>query len=315
MLKSLFEEQRQYLNRFLDTIDLEASQKILQKLIDCKGVVIFSGVGKSGHIAEKIANTFLSTGTRSFYLSAGNALHGDIGFVTPQDIWIAFSKSGESEELLTLLLYIKKRGAFTIAVVSKPNSHLAKNADLSIALSVERELCPYNLAPTVSTAAQLIFGDCLAVGLMKAKKFTLENFAANHPAGLIGRKITLRVADLMLKQDAIPLCKPTDRVIQILHELSAKKCGCLLVVDEEKKLLGIFTDGDLRRALQAKGSSAMEISVESLMTQKPKTIAPDRLALDALQKMEQITVLPVVQEGKVVGLVRMHDILQEGVSL
>lgn len=315
MLKSLFEEQRQYLNRFLDTIDLEASQKILQKLIDCKGVVIFSGVGKSGHIAEKIANTFLSTGTRSFYLSAGNALHGDIGFVTPQDIWIAFSKSGESEELLTLLPHIKKRGAFTIAVVSKPNSHLAKNADLSIALSVERELCPYNLAPTVSTAAQLIFGDCLAVGLMKAKKFTLENFAANHPAGLIGRKITLRVADLMLKQDAIPLCKPTDRVIQILHELSAKKCGCLLVVDEEKKLLGIFTDGDLRRALQAKGSSAMEISVESLMTQKPKTIAPDRLALDALQKMEQITVLPVVQEGKVVGLVRMHDILQEGVSL
>ncbi len=307
MLKQLFEEQRQSLNHFLDRIDLETAQKIFEKLLACQGVVILSGVGKSGHIAEKIATTLLSTGTRSFYLNAGNALHGDIGFVHPQDIWMAFSKSGESEELLHLLPHMKKRGAFTIAVVSKASSQLAAGADLSIFLPVERELCPHNLAPTVSTAVQLIFGDCLAVGLMKAKNFSVDDFAANHPAGLIGRKITLKVGDLMLKGDALPLCRADDRLIDVLHELSEKRCGCLLIADPE---LAIFTDGDLRRALQSQGSSVLERQVGDLATRGPKTISPGQLALEAMQQMKGITVLPVVEKGQLVGLIRMHDILQ-----
>jgi arabinose-5-phosphate isomerase len=315
MLKQLFEEQRQSLNRFLDAVDLEASQALLQKLIDCKGVVIFSGVGKSGHIAEKVAHTFSATGTRSSYLSTGNALHGDIGFVTPQDLWIAFSKSGASEELVQLLPHIKKRGAFTVAVVSKAQSKLAEQADLSVLLPVDRELCPYNLAPTTSTAAQLIFGDCLAVALMKAKQFSIEAFASNHPAGLIGRKISMTVADVMLKDNALPLSSPRETLLQMLHELSAKRCGCLLVVDEKKTLLGIFTDGDLRRALQNQGAQVLQAHLGDLIKKDPRTISPHHLALEAIQKMEEnpaspITVLPVVEEGRVVGLVRMHDILQ-----
>jgi arabinose-5-phosphate isomerase len=210
---------------------------------------------------------------------------------------------------------MKKRGVFTLAIVSKARSRLAEEADLSIVLPVEKELCPYNLAPTTSTAAQLIFGDCLAVALMKAKRFSLDEFAANHPAGFIGRKISLTVADLMLKETALPLCRPKDRLIEVLHELSAKRCGCLLVVDERQSLVGIFTDGDLRRALQAQGATVLEMPMVHLVTSSPRTIAPEQLAFEAIQKMEEniaspITVLPVVKNGVLVGLIRMHDILQ-----
>jgi arabinose-5-phosphate isomerase len=193
---------------------------------------------------------------------------------------------------------------------------LAKSSDLSIVLPVEREICPYDLAPTTSTAAQLIFGDCLAVALMQAKQFTLADFAANHPGGLLGRKITFKVADLMLKESSIPLCRPTDQLMDVLHELSIKRCGCLLVADEKGHLKGIFTDGDLRRAIQTKGPDALRMALESLMTLSPKSISPDQLAIAAVKQMEEdpshpITVLPVLEEGRVVGLLRMHDILQK----
>lgn len=319
MLKTLFDDQRRYLNHFFDSVDLGSAQKILEKLLACKGVVIFSGVGKSGHIAEKISTTFLSTGTRSFYLSPANALHGDIGFITPQDVFIALSKSGGSQELLNLLPHVQKKGAATIAVVTAPNSKLAKMCDLSILLPVEREICPYDLAPTTSTAAQLIFGDCLAVALMQSKKFSMSDFAANHPGGLLGRKITFKVADLMLKDDAIPLCRPTDKLMDVLHELSEKRCGCLLVADESRSLLGIFTDGDLRRAIQSKGPDALRMPLSELMTLSPKSISPYALAIEAVKRMEEdpsrlITVLPVLKEGRVMGLLRMHDILQKELS-
>ncbi|HSX25707.1 MAG TPA: KpsF/GutQ family sugar-phosphate isomerase [Chlamydiales bacterium] len=319
MLKTLFDEQRQYLNHFFDAVDLAAAEKVFEKLLHCKGVVVLSGVGKSGHIAQKISTTFLSTGTRSFFLSPANALHGDIGFISPQDIFLCFSKSGESQELLELLPHIQKKGAATVAIVSQLHSRLAKNCDLSIFLPVERELCPYDLAPTTSTAVQLIFGDSLAIALMRAKQFTLADFAANHPAGLLGRKITLKVTDLMLKGESIPLCKPSDKLIDVLHELSLKRCGCLLVIDDKKQLLGIFTDGDLRRAVQTNGGGALQSTLSTLMTPAPRTISPQQLAFDAMKRMEEdptrlITVLPVVQEGKVIGLLRMHDILQSGLS-
>jgi len=276
-------------------------------------------VGKSGHIAEKIANTFLSTGTRAVYLSPANALHGDLGIVHSQDLILLLSKSGGSQELLDLLPYMIKKGAETIAVVSQKDSRLAKACDHSILLPVEREICPYDLAPTTSTAAQLIFGDCMAVALMQAKNFTIGNFAANHPAGLLGRKITLKTSDLMLAGDAIPFCHPNERLIDVLHILSMKRCGCLLIVDEKRRLLGIFTDGDLRRAIESKGSDALQFALNHLMNPSPKSIGPDLLAIDAMKRMEEdllrpITVLPVVQEGSVIGILRMHDILQAGLK-
>jgi arabinose-5-phosphate isomerase len=319
MLKRLFEDQRRYLNHFFDSVPLDEAQKILNLLIACRGVIIFSGVGKSGHIAEKVSTTFLSTGTRSFFLTPANALHGDIGFVSPEDVFLCFSKSGGSQELIDLLPHVKRRGAFTIAIVSASHSKLARMADLSILLPIEREICPYDLAPTTSTAAQLIFGDCLAVALMQAKNFTMGQFAANHPGGLLGRKITLKVADLMLKDGEIPLCRPGDALIDVLHELSTKKCGCLLVVDEKRELKGIFTDGDLRRAIELNGPNALQMPLSRLMTSAPKSIAPGLLAFEAVKQMEEdptrlITVLPVLEKERVVGLIRMHDILQKELS-
>ncbi|MBS0626572.1 MAG: KpsF/GutQ family sugar-phosphate isomerase [Verrucomicrobia bacterium] len=319
MLQELFTDQRRYLDAFFDGIDLPRAEAILNRLLACKGVAVFTGVGKSGHIAEKIAATFVSTGTRASFLSPGHALHGDIGFLSDQDLLIVFSKSGESQELLDLLPYVQKKGAGTIAIVSQQNSRLAKASELSIVLPVERELCPFDLAPTTSTAVQLIFGDCLAVALMKAKQFSMESFALNHPAGFLGRKITLKVADLMLKGADIPLCKPTDRLIDVLHELSVKRCGCLIAVNGERELQGIFTDGDLRRSIQAKGPGALHESIAKLMTGLPKTIESGALAWEAMKKMEEdptrlITVLPVVDQGRLVGLLRMHDILQAKLS-
>ncbi len=315
MLQKLFSDQRRYLNQFFDELDPAQAEKVFHLLLNCKGTVIVSGVGKSGHVAEKIANTFLSTGTRSFFLSPANALHGDIGIVSPQDLLLLFSKSGQSQELLDLLPYAQKKGAGTIAVVSQPGSRLGHACDLSILLPVEREICPYNLAPTTSAAIQLIFGDCLAVALMQAKKFTVDDFAANHPGGLLGKKITLKAIDLMITGDAIPFCRPEDRLIDVLHILSMKRCGCLLVADENCRLLGIFTDGDLRRAIESQGPDALQVVLEKLMTPSPKSIGPDQLAHEAMQRMEEdpaclITVLPVVKKGCVVGLLRMHDILQ-----
>ncbi|MES2273222.1 MAG: KpsF/GutQ family sugar-phosphate isomerase [Chlamydiota bacterium] len=305
MLKTLFDNQQRYLNHFFDTIDLAVVEKVFHLLLGCKGVIILSGVGKSGHIAQKISTTLLSTGTRSFYLSPASALHGDIGFVSSDDVFLALSKSGQSQELIDLLPHVQKKGALTIAVVSRAHSKMGAIFDFSIVLPVERELCPYDLAPTTSSAAQLIFGDCLAIALMQAKNFSVGDFAANHPAGLLGRKITLKVADLMLKGGEIPVCRPSDLLIGVLHELSVKRCGCLLVVDQNQHLLGIFTDGDLRRAL---------------MTTPAKTISSsEELAFKAMQKMEEdpsqpITVMPVLQGKQVIGLLRMHDILQAGMQ-
>jgi arabinose-5-phosphate isomerase len=312
MLKALFAKQQVYLNSFFEQVDAAAAEKVLDQISACRGTVIFSGVGKSGHIAEKVSATFMSIGVRSLFLPPANALHGDVGFVSKEDLFIAFSKSGETEELLALLPHIKKKGASTIAVVSRVGSRLSKLSELTMILPVEKELCPLDLAPTTSTTAQLIFGDCLAIGLMEKKRFSMDGFAANHPGGLLGRKITLKVADLMLKGDAVPMCKKEDLLIDVLHILSAKRCGCLLVVDEAQKLSGIFTDGDLRRAIEMKGSEALKSTVAELMTRAPKTITPELLAQEALRKMEEtqrVTVLPVLERDVVVGLLHMHDIV------
>ena len=316
-MRMLFDTFRQSLNQFFDLVDLNEVEKAFEAILACRGMLVLSGVGKSGFIAQKIAATLVSTGTRAVFLSPAGALHGDIGIVSQQDLFLAFSKSGESEELVSLIPFIHKKGAFTIGVVCNPSSRLAIASDLMVHLPMQKELCPYDLAPTTSTSAQLIFGDCLAIGLMQAKQFTIPDFASNHPAGFLGRRITLKVSDLMLKGEAIPLCRSHDRLIDILHELTGKRCGCILIADEQFRLEGIFTDGDLRRAIHTKGEKALQIQMGNLMTPSPRMIDPDQFAITALRQMEEnpsrlITVLPVLENGKISGLLRMHDILQSG---
>ncbi|MBI5346793.1 MAG: KpsF/GutQ family sugar-phosphate isomerase [Chlamydiae bacterium] len=315
MIKSLFDDTKKYLNYFFDSIDISKVEAIHKKLLSCKGTLIFTGIGKSGFIANKIAMTMLSTGTKALFLPPIDALHGDIGIVGKEDVFIFFSKSGSTDELVNLIPFVKKRGASVIAVVCNDNSKLAALSDLSIVLPTQKELCPFNLAPTTSTTVQLIFGDILTIALMKEKNFSLNEYAINHPAGAIGRQISLSVEDLMFKKDDLPLCKKQDFVMDVLHELSYKKCGCLLVVDDKNCLEGIFTDGDLRRAIQSKKDKLHLQKIEDLMTNKPKTITKEKLAIDALrimQKDKQVTVLPVVEEDKIIGLIRMHDIIKAG---
>ncbi len=318
-MRDLFESQKRSVNHFFDSVDLQDVERVADLLLACKGTVILSGVGKSGLIAQKIAATFVSTGTRSIFLSPTDALHGDIGIVNSEDVFIAFSKGGGSEELVQLIPYVHKKGAKSIAVVSSTGSRLEKLCSQTVYLPVLRELCPHDLAPTTSTAIQLLFGDILAVALMRKRAFSIADFASNHPGGILGKKITLRVADLMFKGDSLPLCKPSDKLIDMLHDFSAKKCGCLLVVDSDQELLGIFTDGDLRRCIQMKGPGALEGTLAELMTKSPKSISHHQMAIDAVRSMEEdpsklITVLPVLDGKKLVGLVRMHDIIQLGLN-
>lgn len=318
MLKELFEKEREILNHFFDRIDLDTADKLFNILKECKGLIIITGVGKSGLVAEKIAMTMTSTGTRAFFLSPINAMHGDIGIVSKDDVFLMLSKSGESEELLQIIPYLRNRGVMPIAIVNNGNSRLAKACEFSVVLPMEKELCPFDLVPTTSAVTQMIFGDALAIALMRHKDFSLLDYAMNHPAGKIGRRLTLRVRDLMLKGRDVPLCRPDDKLVETLVELSNKRCGCVLIVDSDQALLGIFTDGDLRRSLQKLGPKALEATMLEVMTKAAKFIKCDEMASQALALMEAdqhhpVTVLPVIdEEQKVVGLIKMHDIVQSG---
>lgn len=319
MLKDLFEDYQRNLNYFFDHIGVDKAEEIFDLFLRCEGMLIFTGVGKSGIIAEKLAMTMISTGTKALYLPAMNALHGDIGIVTGKDVLICISKSGESQELLNLLPYAQKKGAKTVAWVSNPRSKLLERSDLAICLPLNKELCPFDLAPTTSTAIQLIFGDVLSVALMKTKQFSLDDYALNHPAGSIGKKISLTVEDVMLKGEKLPLCMPHNRLREVLVTLTNKKCGCLLVVDEKKNLKGIFTDGDLRRIFQKDPARMLEKTMEELMT--PTCIATEKgkKALEALRLMQKdqkkwVHVMPVIDSERLVGLIRMHDLVQAGIG-
>jgi len=315
MVKSLFNEQKLNLEYFFANIDMVKVEELVQKLFCCKGKIIFSGVGKSSMIAEKLAQTMLSTGGRSFFLNPQNALHGDIALVEKNDILLLFSKSGETKELLWLLPFVKSRKATVIAIVSNGNSSLAKMCDFFIELPCLKELCPFNLAPTTSSSIQLIFGDILIVALMRMKGFTKEKYAENHPFGFIGRKLNLKVKDLMLKGDDLPLCSKEALLVDVLSELSAKKCGALLVVNKDKQLEGIFTDGDLRRAIEADKVNLFSKRILDYMTINFKWVYEDELADMALAKMEEgklVSILPVLSDGYIVGLIRLHDIVQAG---
>jgi arabinose-5-phosphate isomerase len=316
VLRDLFNDQQQHLDYFFKNLDHVQAEAVLNLCFNTKGFLILSGVGKSGIIAEKIAMTLVSTGSKALYLPSTNFLHGDIGILSPEDTVIFLSKSGETEELLYLVPFIKKKGAKIIAIVSNLQSRLALEADVAISLPVEKELCPFDLSPTISNEVQLLFGDALAMGLMKQKGVTLESYGENHPSGSIGKKSTIKVSDIMIKD--LPICRPSQPLHEVLPEFSAKRLGCILIVDEANKFQGIFTDGDLRRSLQALGSNVMEKTVGELMTRAAISIQRNILAWEALKLMQKdpkrwIMVLPVVENEQVVGIVRMHDIIHVGI--
>jgi len=315
MLEELFQEQRALVNAFFDCVDLKVAQKVLDACLACKGKIVFSGVGKSGIVAEKLATTLTSTGTSSVHLTPTNALHGDIATIRAEDLLILLSKSGESDELLDLIPLAKQRVVKTMTWVSNDASRLARLCDFSMTLPLKKELCPFDLAPTTSSALQLIFGDILIVALMKSKKFSLDEYALNHPAGAIGKKATMRVADLMLREGALPLCGPDDLLKNVLVTLSEKRCGCILITKGDQ-MLGIFTDGDLRRALQ-NPSFTLEVKIKDLMHAVFESISPDAMAFEALKKMEgkkRVMMLPVIENNRLVGLIHIHDILQAGLK-
>ncbi|MGK5594277.1 MAG: KpsF/GutQ family sugar-phosphate isomerase [Parachlamydiaceae bacterium] len=318
ILNELLKNVQLNISYFIEEIKQEEIEKAFQTLKRCKGIIFFTGVGKSAIVANKIAVTMTSTGTRAFFISPTDALHGDIGLISKDDILVVLSKSGETDELLNLIPYARNKGAEIISIVSNPKSRLAKAANISVTLPVLNELCPFNMAPTTSTQMQMIFGDILAIGLMRERNFTLDEYAMNHPAGTIGKRILLRVKDLMLEGEQIPKALPEDKLINTLVELSNKKAGCVLIIDSQSKLLGIFTDGDLRRALQSRGAEVLQFPMKDLMNRDCRTIHSQTLAWEAMKSMEgdqssPVMVLPVIDETRqVVGLIKMHDILQSG---
>lgn len=319
MITSLFAQQREHLDYFFNQIDLSKAEAFLRACLDCKGLVMLTGIGKSGIIGEKIAMTFVSTGTRALFLPPANLLHGDLGVMTADDLFIMMSKSGETEELLALIPFVRKKKTKLLAITSNSNSRLAKEADIAIDLPVVKELCPFDLAPTTSTTVQLLFGDALAVALMKLKSFSIHEFAINHPAGTLGKKMTLTVKDLMLGDSLIPLCAPEAPLSEVLIELTNKKCGCLLVSDQEKQLLGIFTDGDLRRGLQNHGSSLLNFPMRELMQHCAVTLSQETLAWEAVKILQKdpkrwVMMAPVLEGNKIVGILRMHDVVHAGLS-
>ncbi|KAL8457149.1 hypothetical protein ACS0TY_035116 [Phlomoides rotata] len=260
-LLNLFKCQQKYLNHFFQNLDLSQTLTFTETLLNAEGTIFFSGVGKSGFVAQKISQTLVSLGIKSGFLSPVDALHGDIGILSSKDLLVMFSKSGNSEELLKLVPCAKAKGVYLISVTSvKPNG-LIRVCDLNVHLPLERELCPFDLAPVTSTAIQMVFGDTVAIALMGARNLSKEEYAANHPAGRIGKSLIFKVKDVMKQKDDLPVCREHDLIMDQLVELTTKGCGCLLVIDDDYHLLGTFTDGDLRRTLKASGEQIFKLSV------------------------------------------------------
>jgi len=282
-------------------------------MMACRGRVVVSGMGKSGHVARKIAATLASTGTPSFFVHPGEASHGDLGMILAKDVVLALSNSGETDELLAVLPLIKRQGVPLIAMSGNPNSSLARLADVHLDVSVPEEACPLGLAPTASTTASLVMGDALAVALLEARGFTTEDFARSHPAGSLGRRLLLRIADIMHTGERLPKVGEHASVSDALVEMSRKGLGMTGVVDDEQRLLGVFTDGDLRRILDDAQLDLRDTPVQRVMSHKPKTLGPDQLAVEAARLMEdhQIhAVLVVDDDRRLVGALNIHDLLR-----
>ncbi len=296
-------------------LDKKSVEKAVGLLLNCESKVIVTGVGKSAIIANKIADTMTSTGTVAVFVHSSDAIHGSLGVITSGDVVIALSNSGETDELLAILPSLKQRGVSIIAIVGNVNSTLARFADVTLDASVSEEACPLNLAPTTSTTVALSIGDALAMTVSMQKNWTEEDFAANHPAGRLGKRLTIKVSDLM---HASPNISTDANWLAVVKAISKYALGAVNVVDASGNLVGIVTDGDLRRTIEKTPPERFtELTAQTMMTKNPITSTPDMLAFDALQLMEnrssQISVLPVVENGKSSGLLRLHDIVRSGI--
>ncbi|KAL0903304.1 hypothetical protein M5K25_027673 [Dendrobium thyrsiflorum] len=293
----LFENQQRHLNHFFDNLDLVQAQAFAQALIDAPGAVFFSGIGKSGFVAHKLSQTLASLGfTRSAYLPPVDALHGDIGALFPSDLLVLISKSGSSDELLKLVPCARAKGARLISITSVQSNPLAALCDMNVHLPLEKEACPFGLAPVTSTAIQMVFGDTIVAAIMRVRKLTKEQYARNHPAGKIGKSLIFKVKDLMKKREDLPLCKEGDMIMDQLTEL---------------------TNGDLRRTLKSNGEGIFKLTVGEMCNRNPRTITPEAMAVEAMQKIESppsaVQFLPVVDDQKVViGIITLHGLVSAG---
>jgi len=295
-----------------DRLDGAFSQAC-ERILACRGRVVCTGMGKSGHIARKIAATLASTGTPAFYVHPGEAGHGDLGMITDVDVVLALSYSGESDEILMLLPGLRRQGNVLVAMTGRPESSLAREADVHLDVSVPAEACPLSLAPTSSTTASLAVGDALAVALLDARGFTADDFARSHPAGALGRRLLLHIADVMHAGDDVPRVGEGATLAEALLEISRKRLGLTAVVDAEGRLLGLYTDGDLRRTLADEHVDVRSTRVVDVMTRTPITIGSDALAVEAARLMEthKIHALLVIDDGgHVVGALNIHDLLR-----
>lgn len=285
--------------------------RVVDLLLACHGRVVVSGIGKTGHIARKIAATLASTGTPAFFVHAAEAVHGDLGMITRDDVLIAISYSGSGEELLTILPVVRRMGAGLVAITGNPQSELARQADIHLDASVAQEACPLNLAPTASTTAALALGDALAVACLEARGFGPQDFARSHPGGALGRRLLTHVRDVMRQGNALPIVMAGTPVSQALEVMSSKGMGMTVVTDAQHHPLGIFTDGDLRRLI-ARHGDIRSLTVESGMTRSPRTINPDALAVEAAQQMDEQRLnhmLVMDNDGALVGALHMHDLM------
>ncbi|HEX7175802.1 MAG TPA: KpsF/GutQ family sugar-phosphate isomerase [Pyrinomonadaceae bacterium] len=318
-VSELLHMEAEAVRRAAERLDAAAVERAVRLLAACRGKVVLVGVGKSGNIAQKIAATLTSTGTAALFLHPSDAQHGQLGIVGREDVVVVLSNSGETAEIVELLPHIQHRRASVIALVGNLDSTLARRADVALDASVEQEACPLGLAPTTSTTVALAMGDALAMTLMRVKGLTPEDFALNHPGGRLGKRLTLRVGDLMHAEAAHPTVRPDAALLDAVREIGRGGLGAVSVVDGGGLLVGIITDGDVRRTLQRGRLADLEdLKCGDIMTRDPVVVAPDALAYAALRLMEdrpsQISVLPVVEaDGRAVGLLRIHDIVRSGI--
>ncbi len=284
----------------------------LEAMFAVRGRVVVMGMGKSGHIGRKVAATLASTGTPAQFVHTGEAIHGDLGMIRGDDLLLVLSNSGESDELAAILPAVKRQGAKVVALTGRADSTLARHADIVLDCSVEKEACPLNLAPTASTVAQLAMGDALAVALLDARGFKAEDFARSHPGGALGRKLLTHVRDVMRSGAAVPRIQPQAGLTELMREMSSKGLGAVAIVDAQEQLLGVFTDGDLRRLVE-KGADLRVVTARQVMTPKPRTVAPHALAVDAADLMERhriTSVLVVDEAGVLCGALNSNDLMR-----
>ena len=301
----------QLLDKFSDATFQQSFTKAISLLLECNGRIVVSGIGKSGHIANKIAATFASTGSPAFFVHPAEASHGDLGMVQQTDVFLALSYSGETTELLTIVPLVKRMGAKLIAMTGNPHSKLAELADVHLDVSVAKEACPLNLAPTTSTTVSLVMGDALAVVLLDAKNFSADDFARSHPGGSLGKRLLTYVKDVMRSGDDVPKTSIQAPLKEALLEISKKRLGMTVIVDESNQVLGIFTDGDLRRLLE-KTLDLESVQLKDVITKNPKTTSKNILVAQAVEMMERFRInhlIVVDDNGQLEGALNLHDLL------